>query len=430
MFKIKDSSDWGLKGKIVFTLFMLLIYRIGALIPLPFINSSVFEAALRDTTFGNGVLSAMTMVGGSLSELGVFSLGVMPYITASIIFQLLKVASPRLKEMSENATERQKITQWTRYLSVLLALIQSIGIILAAPSLVGVNIFTNNSTMSKLLAIFIMTVGSLIVMRIGEEITAKGVSNGMSLVIFTSILVTIPALVLNAEVSKGLIGMFGFILILFVILGIVSFVEKSEYRIPVVYAKTSMRRVSDVSKLPIKVAIAGVLPVIFASSLMFIPTVISSVFKNDFLQTLSNLIPRGSIQYGIIFSILTLGMTLFSVIIVFDPKQVASEIKNQGGFIAGKRPGRETEDYLSYIANKMAGLDAVYLITISLMSLYLFPLTGVPEGAFGATSLIILSTVVVTLLTVIETEQKTNNLKYSSILSNADEKKQKKGFLR
>lgn len=425
--KIKDSGDWTFKEKLGFTILMLFIYRVGVMIPLPFVDPNAFEAAL-STGAGSSIFAAMTMVGGSLTQLGLFSLGVMPYITASIIFQLLKVAIPKLKEMSEDPIEQKKITQWTRYLTILMALFQGAGIVVGAPQLLGVQVFTSTGPMTMILAIFTMVVGAIIVMKIGEEITMRGVSNGQSLIIFTSILASIPGLMNSSLVAKGWGGFIGFALILLLVLSVVSFVEKSEYPITIVYAKSVMRAQTNHNKLPIKVAIAGVLPVIFASAFVSIPVILEDFVKVPWVLTLAGWFHHGEPLYVIAFALLTIGMTYFSVQLVFDVDQIARQIKEQGGFVAGKRPGRETKEFISYIAYRMAGLDAIYLVAISFVSLFLFPLVGVPEGAFGATSIIILCTVVVTLLQVIDTETSAKNIKASSLFATEQPTKKKRLF--
>lgn len=410
---MRDWTDWSFKQKLGFTLLMLFIYRVGVAIPLPFVDPTAFEEALSEG-FASNFVAAITMVGGSLTQLGLFSLGVMPYITASIIFQLLKVALPRIKEMTENPVEQKRITQWTRYLTVFIAFTQSIGIILGAPMLLGVQVFTSTSILARVLTIFTMIVGAVIVMRIGEEITMRGVSNGMSLVIATSILSSMPALVYESFLGEKVFGVVGFSIILLGVLAIVSYVEKSEYRIPVIYPKTQYS-VTGKSNLPVKVAIAGVLPVIFSSVFISVPQMLTGFIKAEWVSIIATTLTPGNWVYTILFILITVGMTYFSVQMVFDVDMISRQINEQGGFVVGKRPGKETKEFIKYIAYKMAGLDAVYLVVISLITLYLFPLVGVPEGAFGATSIIILSTVTVTLLATIDTETATKNLKKHSL---------------
>lgn len=423
MKKLKKSViDWNFKEKLIFTITLLVFYRLGVMVPLPFVNSHVFSDAVTQSEIAGGVLSAATMVGGSLTQLGVFSLGVMPFITASIVFQLLKVAIPSLQQLGQTDTGRKQITQWTRYLTVFLAIFEAFGIVLAAPSLLGVNIFTESSMFVRIFVVFIMVAGTLAVMRMGEEITAKGIGNGASLIIFTSILANIPRLVNESFIAKGFVASFWLLVILFTILGIVAFVEKCEYRVNVVYTKSDGGVLKNRNNLPVKLAIAGVLPVIFSSVLISLPRLVENFTKNEKLQSLGKILGPGTIGYGVIFTILTVAMTFFSIVVVFNVHEIAKNIQSQGGFISGKRPGESTAKYLKFIANKMAGIDAVYLAGIGLVPLYLFPLVGVSEVAFGATSIIILCTVIVTVLAVVDTERKTAVVKKSSFLYKIDKK--------
>lgn len=412
----RSAADWSFKQKLAFTLGILFIYRVGVMIPLPFVNSDVFTNALAQSEIAGSLLSAATMVGGSLTQMGVFSLGVMPFITSSIVFQLLKLASPQLKELGETDAGKKQITQWTRYLTLLFASIQAVGIVIGAPSLLGVDVFGSAGLYPKIVAVLVMVAGSIIIMRFGEEITLKGIGNGTSLVIFTSILASIPALITQASIAKSWFGIILFLAILLGILAVVSYVEKSEYRVTVLYTKTSIRSNPSATHLPIKVAIAGVLPVILASALLSVPKLIGSFTNWAWLQWIDINWPHGSVPYSLIFMLLIVGMTFFSVPMTFDAGMIAKSLKNQGGFVDGKTPGKGTEKYLSWIAQHMAGLDAVYLIAIGMASLYLFPLAGVPEGAFGATSIIILATVVVTLLGTIQSEISSKKAIKSSFL--------------
>lgn len=364
-----------------------------------------------DSSELGNIVSAMTMLGGSFSQLGLLSLGVIPYITASIIMQLMKVVSPRIEEMNQIDSERNKLTQWTRYLAVGLAIMQSVGIVVGAPQMFGFQIFSSDSIIAKIIAVFSMVVGAIIAMRIGEEITIRGISNGISLVIFTSILVTLPGLITGSYTSKGATAVTGFILLVAAVLALVVFVEHCEYPVRVIYTSSSGKTGNSYGKLPIKVAIAGVLPVIFASSLVNMPLLLSQFYPRPWTEKLAAELTYGTVWYNVAFLSLTVFFTFFSVMLVFDVKQVTRNMRVQGGFIPGVRPGKDTENFISDKANKMAGISGVYLVVISLVTLILFPKVGLANNGFGATSIIILSTVVVTLITAIEAGRTNKSLR-------------------
>lgn len=399
-------KDWGLKEKLIFVVAMVILYRIGVSIPIPFINAEAFENFVSNPSINN-LLFATTMVGGSLTQLGVLSLGVMPYITASIIMQLLKVVVPKINEMYKSDADRQKITQWTRYLTIPLALTQSVGIVIGAPALMGFDVFLTDSVFAMIVGILTMVIGAILAMRIGEEITLRGIGNGVSLVIFTSILVTLPGLIIQTYNSQGtqMALIFGGLLIL--VLGFILFVEKSELRVPIVYTKSAhnISRSTQASMLPIKVAIAGVLPVIFASTLAMLPTMLSQFYPKDWVLTVAGYMVYGSIPFIGVFVLLTIAFTFFSIKMVFDVERISTELSSQGGFIDGQRPGKETRNYLTMLGNRMAVLDAVYLSLISIGTFIALPLLGITNNTFAATSIIILGTVVTTFIAAVDSER-------------------------
>ena len=429
-----SPNDWTFAQKAWFTIALIVVYRIGVTIPLPFVDAGVFEGAIKTSTAAGSLVTAMTMVGSSIAQMGVFALGVMPFITASIVMQLMKVVFPKIKEMYEGDATKKIITQWTRYLAIVIAIIQGAGILIGSERMLGVDVFTTKSWVAFVIALFAMVVGSVIVMRLGEEITLKGVSNGTSLLIFTSILASLPTLMTQSYISKSWIGVIIFSAILLAVLALVAYVEKSEYKVPVVYPKTSVGAGSTRNNLPIKVAIAGVLPVIFASSLMSLPLMASAITQWEWVKWVERYFTFGTGLYAAVFVLLTIAATFFSVPLVFDPHQIATQIRANGGTVDNKRPGTETEKFLAYVSQKMAGLDSVYLVLISLATLYLFPLSGLAGGAFGATSIIILATVAVTLFAAIKAETSTKNLKDYSFLrpegAKLNEKRKRRIFSR
>lgn len=400
------KKDWGLKEKITFVIVMIVLYRIGVSVPIPFIDAANFESFVT-TPSVNNLLYATTMMGGSLTQLGVLSLGVMPFITASIIMQLLKVVVPKIDEMYKNDADRQKLTQWTRYLTVFLAMTQSLGIVIGAPALMGFDVFVTDSIWAKVLGIFTMVIGAVLAMRIGEEITLRGIGNGTSLVIFTSILVTLPGLIIQTYNSQGVEMALAFGGLLIAALGVILWVEKSELRVPIVYTKSShnVSRSTQASILPIKVAIAGVLPVIFASTLTMLPTMVSQFYTKPWMIEIANYMVYGSIPFIAVFALLTVVFTFFSIKMVFDIDRISTELRAQGGFIDGQRPGAETKKHLRTLGNRMAVLDAIYLAVISIATFIALPLLGVTNNTFAATSLVILGTVVTTFIAAVDSER-------------------------
>ena len=403
---MSNRKDWGLSQKILFVIAMVILYRIGVSIPIPFVNSEAFSEQLGKPALDT-LLYATTMVGGSLSQLGIMSLGVLPFITASIIFQLLKVISPKINEMHKSDLERKKITQWTRYLAVVLSITQSVGFVIGAPALMGFSVFTTTSYWAIGIGIFAMTVGATLAMRIGEEITLRGIGNGTSLLIFTSILSTIPAMIAQTYRLEGTQTALIFVGFLILIFGFIMFVEKSEYRIPITYTKSghNVSRSTQASMLPVKVAIAGVLPAIFAGTLTMLPTMIAQFYSKEWLLNIADKMTFGSPWFIAVTIVLTILFTFFSIKMVFDIDRISTELRSQGGFIDGKRPGEETENYLKKIGNQMGVLDAIYLSLITAGTLIVMPLLGITNNSFAATSIIILGTVVVTFLSAVDSER-------------------------
>ena len=403
---MSTRKDWGLSQKIMFVVAMVILYRIGVSIPIPFVNSEAFAEQLGKPALDT-LLYATTMMGGSLSQLGMMSLGVLPFITASIIFQLLKVISPKINEMYKSDMERKKITQWTRYLAVVLSITQSVGFVVGAPALMGFSVFTTNSPWAIGMGIFTMTIGAVLAMRIGEEITLRGIGNGTSLLIFTSILATIPAMIAQTYRLEGLNTSLIFVGLLVLVFAFIMFVEKSEYRIPVTYTKSghNVSRSTQASMLPVKIAIAGVLPVIFASTISMLPTMVSQFYSKDWVVDLAAKMEFGSPWFIGVSIVLTILFTFFSIKMVFDIERITTELRSQGGFIDGKRPGKETQDYLKKIGNQMGVLDAVYLSIISAGTFIAMPMLGITNNSFAATSIVILGTVVVTFLAAVDSER-------------------------
>jgi preprotein translocase subunit SecY len=399
-----------LRRKLLFTIFIIGVFRLGASLPTP----GVSEKAVHDcigivNRSGGSVYQLVNLFsGGALLKLSVFALGIMPYITASIILQLLAVVIPRLETLTkEGQSGQNKITQYTRYLTVGLAILQSTGIIALARS--G-RLFQGTSACNEPLIpkpsiftiatmVVCMTAGTAVIMWLGELITDRGVGNGMSLLIFTQVIAVIPGEMLRIEQSRHA---FVFIVVLAVGIAIIAFVvfmEQAQRRIPVQYAKRMVgRRMygGTSTYIPMKVNQAGVIPVIFASSLLYIPQLAGSLFGNQlhpqawYIWIQRYLVTGDSPIYMATFFGLIIFFTYFYVEITFKPHDVADNMKKYGGFIPGIRPGRPTADYLQFVLHRLTAPGSVYLGLIALIPMIAFALVGASQNfPFGGTSILI-----------------------------------------
>ena len=400
-----------LRKKLLFTLGILALFRFGAAIPTPGISEKAvtFCTGLEKSSSAAGVYQLVNLFsGGALLRLSVFALGIMPYITASIILQLLAVVIPRLETLRQEGQSGQaKITQYTRYLTIGLAILQSTGIIAYARS--G-NLFQNcneplipNSSVFTIATMVIcMTAGTAVIMWLGELITDRGVGNGMSVLIFTTVISQMFGYLADVFKVKG---SFVLAIVLLVGVGIVAFVvfmEQAQRRIPVQYAKRMVGRKmygGTSTYIPLKVNQAGVIPVIFASSLLYIPELAATLFGSKthpqgwvtFIQTE---LGTGSIGdsklYMGLFFVLIVFFTYFYVSITFNPTEVADNMKKYGGFIPGIRPGRPTAQYLNYVLTRLTAPGSLYLGLIALVPMIAFALLGVgSQFPFGGTTILI-----------------------------------------
>ena len=393
-----------LRKKILFTLGLLALYRLGSVVPTPGVDYSAIQRCI-DVVQDNSVYALINLFsGGALLQLSVFALGIMPYITASIILQLLTVVIPRLETLKADGQAGQaKITQYTRYVTIGLAILQSTAILSLARTpgalFSGCNeeIIPNQSVWVILVMIIVMTAGTAIIMWFGELITERGVGNGMSVLIFTSIIATIPAQFVGIWGSHG---PFTFLLTLLVGLAIVAFVvfvEQAQRRIPVQYAKRMVgRRMygGTSTYIPLKVNMAGVIPVIFASSLLFLPTLFVQLTGSQaawavWVQT--NLGSGTGSWYMLLYFSLIVFFCYFYVSITFNPVEVADNMKKYGGFIPGIRAGRPTAEYLDYVLTRLTAPGSLYLGMIAILPIFAFSFLGVANRfVFGGTSLLIM----------------------------------------
>ncbi|HQA15023.1 MAG TPA: preprotein translocase subunit SecY [Ornithinibacter sp.] len=399
-----------LRRKILFTLSIIALYRLGAHVPTPGVSYPLVQQCISGADNSNGLLGLVNLFsGGALLQLSIFALGIMPYITASIIVQLLTVVIPRFEALKKEGQAGQtKMTQYTRYLTIALAVLQSSTLITFAQNPASLfnnpactNILSNDSVVTILIMVLTMTAGTGVVMWMGELITDKGIGNGMSLLIFTSIAAGFPASLWAIQQRSGWDVFIGIILMGFVVISLVVFVEQSQRRIPVQYAKRMVgRRVygGTSTYIPLKVNMAGVIPVIFASSLMSLPMLLAQFNQRadgnnpgwvDWIN--ANLVSGDKPMYMALYIGLILFFTFFYVSITFNPTEVADNMKKYGGFIPGIRAGRPTAEYLSYVLTRITVPGAIYLALISLIPLIALVLVDANQNfPFGGTSILII----------------------------------------
>lgn len=387
-FKVGD-----LRRKLLFTLMMLLVFRVGAHIPVPGINPEAIAQMLSGQLFGFFDIIS----GGAFKRFSIFAMSITPYINASIIMQLLQVIVPRLEELSKEGEEGRKvIAQYIRYGTVVLAFIQATGMSFALGKSGAIN---NPGIGSYLIIAISLTAGTAFLMWIGEMITERGIGNGISLIIFAGIVSRLPSQIagVGQELAGGIIGFFNIILFIVIALAIIVAiiaVNEGQRRIPVQYAKRVVgRRVygGQSTFLPIKVNAAGVIPIIFAMALMMFPATIASWTDqnssvNVFLNTYFHF---GSVAYNLLYFALIVFFTYFYVAIIFNPMDVAENIKKYGGFVPGIRPGRPTAEYIDKILSRLTLAGGVFLGLIAILPNFVIGLTGITSLWFGGTALLI-----------------------------------------
>jgi preprotein translocase subunit SecY len=400
-----------LRNKLAFTLFIVAIYRLGSFIPSPLVNYKNVQQCISQNQSTSGLYELVNLFsGGALLQLSIFALGIMPYITASIIVQLLRVVIPRFETLyKEGQSGQAKLTQYTRYLTVALGVLQSTTLVAVANqgALFGQNcvlpVIKDNTWVGMSLMVLTMTAGTGLIMWLGELVTERGVGNGMSLLIFTSIASRFPASLLQISQTKSPETLIGVIAIGVVIMALVILVEQSQRRIPVQYAKRMVGRREyggQSTYIPIKVNMAGVVPVIFASSLLYLPALIAQFNQPDaktgkvaeWVTWVSNYLTRGDHPlYMALYFALIVGFTYFYVAITFNPEEVADDMKRYGGFIPGIRAGRPTMEFLEYVLSRITFPGALYLGLIALIPLIAFGLLGTSQNfPFGGTSILII----------------------------------------
>ena len=385
-----------LKSRILFTLALLAVYRIGAHIPTPGIDGTELSKFLLDR--GGALMGFFDMFsGGALSRATIFALGIMPYISASIILQLLTVVIPVLGRLAkEGESGRKKITQYTRYGTVLIAIVQSIGISVGIESMAEGQFIQNPGWGFRLMTMITMTSGTAFLMWLGEQITERGIGNGISLIIFAGIVANFPNAVLSSVslIRAGelhIILMLVLIVMMIVVIGVIVFMERGQRKIPVQYAKRVVGRKvygGQSTHLPLKVNTAGVIPPIFASSIIMFPATIAGFIAIPWVQALSRQLAPGTAFYTVIYIAMIFFFCYFYTSITFNPVDIADNLKKYGGFVPGVRPGQNTADYIYRVLARITFGGAAYLSAVCILPDILRGYFNVPFY-FGGTSILI-----------------------------------------
>ncbi len=388
-----------LKRRVLFTLAMLIVYRVGVQVPVPGIDSAAL-AAIFATARGTLLGLVDMFSGGALERLSVFALGIMPYISASIILQLLTVVVPHLEQLKkEGEAGRKKITQYTRYGTVVLSLIQGFGIAVGLETMTapgGAAVVMYPGWGFRLLTVITLTAGTAFIMWLGEQITERGIGNGISLIIFTGIVCRLPVAMGQTFtlMSTGEIGIFLVLFLLVLMVAVVAaiiFVEQAQRRIPVQYAKRIIgRRLygGQSTHLPLKINSAGVIPPIFASSIIMFPATIASFIKVPWMQTIADAIRPGHAVYELLYVGFIFFFCYFYTAVTFNPTDVADNMKKAGGFIPGIRPGRSTSEYIDRVLSRITLGGAVYVSAVCVLPSILITQFHAPFY-FGGTALLI-----------------------------------------
>ncbi|HEU4525172.1 MAG TPA: preprotein translocase subunit SecY [Gemmatimonadales bacterium] len=401
MFRVAD-----LRNKILFTLFIIAIYRLGSHLPLPYVDFSVIQLLKDQAEETGGALQFLDLFsGGALTNVAVFALGIMPYITSSIIMQLLAVVIPKLEEWQQQGQVGQKkITQWTRYLTVALALMQSTGIVFAlhqgsggflgnSAALQGKDLIPHFGAARVMLIVITLTAGTALIMWLGELITQRGIGNGMSLLIFASVVSALPTQ--GAAIYET--SIFKFIVVLAMGIGMIVgiiFVEQGQRRIPVQFAKRVVgRRMygGQSTYIPLKVNQSGVIPIIFASSVLYFPALITGImpWENVQIWVQNNIVDQRAVFHIVAYAFLIIFFAYFYTAIAFNPQQQADIIRKQGGFIPGIRPGPPTERDLQQVLNRITLPGSLFLMVIAVIPLLVFAAWDIAQFPFGGTAILI-----------------------------------------
>ena len=392
-----------LRKKILYTLFVLVIFRLGSSIPVPFINVTELGAYFDALSASGTALNFINVfTGGGLSQATIFAMSITPYINASIIMQLLTIAVPALERMNKEGGEegRKKIASITRYVAVLIGLIQGYSYYLMLRTSSGYQLLENRGVWAGIVIVLTFTAGTALLMWLGEHITEKGVGNGISIILFAGILSRVPTMVVSLYqmLVGGVISWFVLVLVLLMGLFMIAFVvfmSNAERRIPVQYAKRVVGRKmygGQSTHLPVKVSASGVMPVIFASSILSLPATIGMFHQptSSWGQALMNMFTQTHPVYIVVYILLIFGFSYFYASVQFNPVEIGNNLKNNGGFIPGFRPGKPTTDFIVRVLNKVTFLGAIFLCVVAALPLIIGAFNSSLNGiALGGTSLLI-----------------------------------------
>ncbi len=429
MTKNSMSSLGELKSKIMFVIFMLIIYRLGTFVPLPGINTLVIDELTN--AHAGGILGMFNMLtGGALGRLSIFALNIMPYITASIVMQLMTVISSNIASLKkEGEAGRKKINQYTRYLTILLAIFQGYGIAVGVEALQVTSGFVvyEPGLFFRFVATMSLTGGTVLVMWIAEQITSKGIGNGSSLIIFSGIVSGLPGAVATLfEMGRtGALSTLFIILIFMLAMGLVLviiFVEKAQRRISINYPKRQVGNKvygGDTTHLPLKLNTSGVIPAIFASSILLFPATLAGFGGgdiDDWRHVVSMYLSHGKPLYIILEAVLIVFFCFFYTSIIFNPDETAENLRKNGGVILGRRPGKHTAEYLDYVLTRITVIGAAYMVIVCVVPEIMIAKFSIPFY-LGGTSILIVVNVVLDIYTQIQTHML--SLQYGHLLKRA-----------
>ncbi len=394
-----------LRKRVIFTLVLMAIYRVGVFIPVPGVNRTAMSQVVGGS--GGGILGLVNLfTGGALSLMSIFALGIMPYISASIIFQLMTVMVPAIERLQkEGEAGRKKINQWTRYATVVLSVIQGTGISFYLENMDSTNpemgLLVGSGWPFRLMTVLTLVTGTLFVMWLGEQITEGGIGNGISLIITAGIIAGFPQATINTLqlVQSGSITTFSLAILILVVLlvtGVIVFMESAQRRIPLQYARRMVgRRIygGQTHDLPLKVNMAGVIPPIFASSLLIFPTTLAGYFEtNPIAIAINSALVPGDWRYNLVYIVLIIFFCFFYTAVQVNPVDMADNLKKSDAFIPGIRPGRKTAEYLDEVMSRLTFAGAIYISAVCVLPYFLQDYLGI-SFYFGGTSLLIVVSV-------------------------------------
>jgi preprotein translocase subunit SecY len=386
-----------LRTRLMFTAALIALYRLGAFVPLPGISREAIASGIQT---GQNAITGLfgVFTGGAFNNLSVFSLGIMPYITAAIVMQLMTVAIPRLQELAKEGEQgQQKITQYTRYFTLALALLQSIAMVLFFRSAQGGNVLAGGTPIDFFLVVVTLTTGVMLTMWLGELISQRGLGNGISLIITVSILSQAPNAIRTLLEDGSVLNMVILGLLAVLVVAAIVFVNEGQRRVPITYAKQQVgRRMSrgGTTYLPLKVNMAGVIPIIFASSLLIFPVVLGQLFAggdpDSILGRLAAFFAPGNAPYLILYALLIVMFTYFYTAVQFNPIEHADNLKKTGGYVPGIRPGQPTAVYLNNVLTRITLFGAVFLALVAVFPYLITGVMNLPQSIFlGGTSMLI-----------------------------------------